>query len=50
LAVELEQVEGDEHDQDPPVALEHPPAEPREVGPAVVAERDELAIEHRIRR
>jgi len=49
-AGELEHVEGDEHDRHRTVALEHPSAEPREARPAVVAERDEFAVEHRVRR
>src|SRR5581483_205660 len=48
LAVELEQVERDEHAPHAPVPLEHPPAEQREARPAVLTEGDQFPVEDRV--
>jgi hypothetical protein len=41
----VQHVEPDEHDRDVLMAVEHPLAEPREAWFAVIAERDQLAIQ-----
>lgn len=43
--VDREHVEDDEHHLDPPLAVKHPIAQPREARQTVIAERDELAID-----
>ncbi|HET7427518.1 MAG TPA: hypothetical protein VFJ50_10775 [Gemmatimonadales bacterium] len=41
----VKDVKRDEHDRDLVAAVEHPLAEAREAGLAIIAERDELTVE-----
>jgi hypothetical protein len=44
-AVDREHVEDDQHHLDPPLAVKHPLAQSRKAGQAIIAERDQLAID-----
>ena len=44
-AVDREHVKDDQYHLDPPLAVKHPLAQPREAGQAIIAEGDQLAID-----